>query len=53
MRNQLLVNLIKRLISKGQTEGLQEKLDVFLLVGSINIDDYNEFQELMGKGVKA
>jgi hypothetical protein len=37
----VLINLIER----GQTEGLQEKIDVFFAVGRLSQDQYEELTE--------
>lgn len=34
--------LCKMMIDAGKTEGLQDKMDLFLLVGRITEDEYNE-----------
>ena len=47
----MLYNLLMRLIEKGQTEGLSEKIDVFFAVGRINETEYKELVELLNKGV--
>lgn len=47
----MLINVLKRLIEKGQTEGLSEKIDVFFAVGKITETEYNELVELLNKGV--
>lgn len=37
----------KKLIEAGRTEGMQEKLDVFLLANRITTDEYNELVSLL------
>lgn len=46
----MLYNLLIRLIDKGQTEGLSEKIDVFFAVGRITETEYKELVELLNKG---
>ena len=41
----MIYNLCKTMIAKGQTAGMQEKLNVFLVANQITIE---QFQELMG-----
>jgi hypothetical protein len=41
----MLYRTIKRLIERGQTEGLGEKLDLFFAVGKLS---HEEYQELSG-----
>lgn len=43
----MLYNVLKRLIERGQTTGLQEKLDVFYAVGSITEAQYTELTGLL------
>lgn len=42
----MLYRTILRLIERGQTEGLEEKLDLFFAMGKLSEEEY---QELMGK----
>lgn len=37
-----LYRTLTRLIERGQTEGLREKIDVFFAVSSISEDEYRE-----------
>ncbi|MBR5485826.1 MAG: hypothetical protein IKV41_04890 [Oscillospiraceae bacterium] len=43
----MLYRTIKRLIEKGQTDGLREKIDVFYAVGSISESEYKELIEIL------
>lgn len=38
----MLYRTLKRLIELGQTEGLEEKLDIFFATGKISEIEYNE-----------
>lgn len=38
----VLYRTLIRLIKRGQTEGLREKIDVFFAVSSISEDEYRE-----------
>ena len=44
----MLYRTLKRLIEKGQTEGLEEKLDIFFAAGKLTQAEYNELIELLG-----
>ncbi len=43
----VIYNMAKALITKGKTEGLKEKLDVFFMNGTITEEQYNELLGLM------
>ncbi len=43
----MLYNVLKRLIERGQTTGLREKLDVFYAVGSVTEAQYTELTGLL------
>ncbi len=45
----MLYRVIKRLIEKGQTEGLAEKIDVFFAADKISKEEYDEFVEILKK----
>lgn len=49
----MLFKILQRMIGRGQTEGLQEKIDVFYAVGRITDEQYNELCVLMGLEVPA
>jgi hypothetical protein len=44
----MLYRTLKRLIEKGQTEGLEEKIDIFFAAGKLTQAEYNELIELLG-----
>ena len=46
----MIFNILTRLIEKGQTEGLADKIDVFFAVGKITEDEYKALLELLNKG---
>ncbi len=41
----MLSRTLKRLIERGKTEGLEEKIDIFFAAGKLS---ENEYQELIG-----
>lgn len=43
-------NLCKMLIAKGRTDGLQEKMDVYLACDRLTVDEYQELVKLIGGG---
>lgn len=43
----MLYRTCKRLIERGQTAGLADKLDVFYAIGRINDAEYKELIELL------
>lgn len=42
-----LYNTLKRMIERGQTVGLVEKMDVFCAVGSLSLEDYQELRAMI------
>lgn len=38
----MLFKTLKALIKRGQTEGLEEKVDLFFALGKLTEDEYNE-----------
>jgi len=44
-------NLCKLLIEKGRTEGLIDKMDVYLAADRLTTEEYNELLALMSKTV--
>ena len=38
----MLYRTLKRMIERGQTEGLEAKLDIFFAAGKISETEYNE-----------
>lgn len=47
MDNQALIHTIERMIAWGKLEGLQEKLDMFLLGGRISPETYDRLSGLV------
>lgn len=45
----MLYRVLLRLIERGQTEGLSEKIDVFYAAGKLTEDEYNNLVELLNK----
>ncbi len=43
----MLYRTLKRLIELGQTEGLEEKLDIFFAAGKLNEAEYTELIGLL------
>lgn len=44
----MIYNVILRLIERGQTEGLEEKADVFFLTGKLTLEEYELIMEMLG-----
>lgn len=44
----MLFRIIKRLIEKSVTDGLDEKVDVFYTLGKLTPDEYSELIGLLG-----
>lgn len=38
----MLYRTLKRMIERGQTEGLEAKIDIFFAAGKLNEDEYGE-----------
>lgn len=45
----MLFRTIKRLIEKGQTEGLEAKIDIFFAAGKLTEEEYNILIEMLGE----
>lgn len=43
----MLYRVLKRMIEKGQTDGLAEKLDVFFATGKLTEAEYNELTAML------
>lgn len=43
----MIYTLCKQMIAKGQTSGLQDKLDVYLAADRLTIAQYEELTELL------
>ena len=41
-------NLCKKLIQKGKTDGLIEKMDAFLAADRLTVEEYNELLTMLG-----
>ena len=48
----MLFKLLKRLIAKGQTDGLVEKIEVFYAADKISKTEYNKLVKLLNKGAE-
>lgn len=46
----MLYRTLKRLIERGQTEGLEEKIDVFYAVGKLTDEEYDELMRMLHGG---
>lgn len=45
----MLYKALKRMIERGQTEGLPEKLDIFFAVGKISETEYAELSAMIAE----
>lgn len=43
----VLYRTLKRLIERGQTDGLEEKLDIFFAAGKLTEEEYQELIEML------
>ena len=43
----MLFRTLKRMIERGQTDGLEEKIDVFYAAGKLTDDEYNELMAML------
>lgn len=43
----MLYRTLKKLVEKGQTEGLAEKIDIFFAAGKLTEAEYTELVELL------
>lgn len=43
----MLFRTLKKLIERGQTEGLAEKIDIFFAVGKLTEAEYNELSAML------
>ena len=43
----MLYRTLKRMIERGQTDGLEDKLDIFFAAGKLNEAEYNELLGLL------
>lgn len=44
-----LFKVLKRMIEKGQTEGIEEKIDVFYAAGKLTDEEYNMLIDMLHK----
>ena len=44
----MLFNTLKALISKGKTEGILEKIDIFYAVGKLTQEEYEGLISMLG-----
>lgn len=45
----MLYRTLKRMIERGQTDGLEDKLDIFFAAGKLTEAEYNELLGLLDK----
>lgn len=45
----MLFRTLRRLIEKGQTEGLEEKIDIFFAAGKLTEEEYNILIAMLGE----
>lgn len=45
----MLYRTLKRMIERGQTAGMEEKLDIFYAAGKITEEQYNELIRLLNE----
>ena len=43
----MLYRTLKRMIERGQTSGLAEKIDIFFAAGKLTEDEYNDLNALL------
>lgn len=43
----MLYRTLKRMIERGQTDGLEDKLDIFFVAGKLTEAEYNELLGLL------
>lgn len=48
----MLYRTIKRLIERGRTDGLADKIDIFFAAGKLTEDEYNELVALLNGATK-
>ena len=48
----MLFQILTRMVERGETDGLREKLDVFFAVGGLTHTEYRELLELLTDTVK-
>ena len=45
----MLYRTLKRMIERGQIDGMTEKLDIFFAANKITLDEYNELISLLNQ----
>lgn len=45
----MLYKALKRMIERGQTDGLSEKLDIFFAVGKVTEEEYAELTAMLAE----
>ena len=45
----MLYRTLKRMIERGQIDGMVEKLDIFFAANKITLDEYNELISLLNQ----
>ena len=43
----MLYRILKRMIERGQTDGLEEKLDIFFAAGKLTEEEYQELIDML------
>lgn len=43
----MLFRTLKRMIERGQTDGVEEKMDIFFAAGKLTQEEYNDLLELL------
>lgn len=43
----MLYRVLKRMVERGQTDGMEEKLDVFYAAGKLTSKEYNDLTEML------
>ena len=46
----MLYRTLKRMIERGQTAGLEEKIDIFFAVGKVTESEYQELNGMLNAG---
>lgn len=45
----MLYRTLKRMIEKGLTEGIAEKIDIFFAANKLTADEYNELMSMLNQ----
>lgn len=43
----MLYRTLKRMIERGQTEGMEEKIDIFFAAGKLTESEYTELMDML------